>query len=69
MLRGRRRGAPVPVTVVHEEATRYRPAPWWRKLVSTGVLGITAVVLGVIIAVLVAVVVIGGLLLLGGVGS
>jgi hypothetical protein len=60
-----RRNEPAVLAIVQEPTVRYRRTPLWRRIFALGSLGVLSVVIGVILAVLLAVVVIGALLALG----
>jgi hypothetical protein len=56
------RPAPAVVEVVQLSAKRYRRTPLWRRVLSLGFLGSFSVVLGALLALALAVVVVGGFL-------
>jgi hypothetical protein len=65
--RARRRGQPLEaIAVVEEPTVLYRRTPIWKRVLSLGGLGILALVLGALLATVVAVVAIAGLTLLAG---
>ncbi len=60
-----RRNEPAVLAMTQEPALRYRRTPLWRRIFALGGLGVLSVVLGVLLAMLLAVVVISALLALG----
>jgi hypothetical protein len=59
------RAEPVVLAVVQEPMQRYRRTPLWRRLFALSSLGVLGVVIGVLVAMMIAVVIIGALLALG----
>lgn len=65
MLPRARRHEPAVLAIVQEPTMRYRRTPLWRRIFALGSLSVLSVVIGVIVAVMLAVLVIGALLALG----
>jgi hypothetical protein len=65
MLPRARRNEPAVLAIVQEPTLRYRRTPIWRRIFALGSLGVLSVVIGVLVAIFLAVIVIGALLALG----
>jgi hypothetical protein len=65
MLPRARRHEPAVLAIVQEPTMRYRRTPLWRRIFALGSLSVLSVVIGVIVAAMLAVLVIGALLALG----
>lgn len=63
---GSTRRAPLARTVEHLPTQTYKRTPLWRRFLSVGGLGVIGVVMGALLAIAVAAVVVGGLLLIRG---